>query len=166
MPKQLLGAHQLGMNFPRFKLLPPILLLNIKVAGGFIRDSIRKHTPKRTWFMYSKCKVISMRVTKNTGRVRVGWKKSDFPRGKFYAVWVGEGTGLHGAAHRRITGKSKKNKTHVLRYQHPGGWATMKSIKGIQPRRMLEKGYKSSIDDIMLLMSRTTFGFFRVEKRA
>jgi hypothetical protein len=165
MPKKLLGVHQITPTFPRFELLAPVLLLNIKVVGGFIRDSIRKHTPKRTWFMYSKCKIISLRMMKFTGRVRVGWKKSDFPRGKFYAVWVGEGTGIHGSLRRRITGKFKGGKKGVLRYQHPGGWASMKSIKGIQPRRMLEKGYKSSIPDIMTLMSRTAFNFFRVEKR-
>lgn len=165
MPKALLGTHQITPGFPRFELLPSILALNIKVAGGEILQNIRKNTPKRTWLMYSKCKIISMRMTKFTGRVRVGWKKSDFPRGKFYAVWVGEGTGVHASSGSRkvITAKRKK----FLRYEYSSGkWATMKSVKGIKPRLMLEKGYLDSIDDIMTLMSRTTFGFFRVEKRA
>jgi hypothetical protein len=132
-----------------------------------IREGIRKHTPKRSWFMYGKCKVISMRMTRFTGRVRVGWQRRDFPRAKFYAVWIGEGTGLYGEGHKRIAGKTmKKGRQRFIRYQYNGKWVSMKSTKGIQPRKMLEKGYQSSIDDVMLLTSRTTFNFFRVAKRA
>lgn len=167
MPSKQLGVHSIPRILPTLELLPTVLTLNVKVAGSVIRDNIRKHTPKRTWFMYGRCKIISLHMTKFTGRVRVGWQKRDFPRGKFYAVWVGEGTGIWGEGHKQITGKkSTTGRTPVLRYQYSGGWSTKKSIKGIQPRKMLEKGYQSSIGEVMFLMSRTTFNFFKVSKRA
>lgn len=167
MPNTPLGTHRTAPMFPRFDTLPMTMIANIKFMGDIIRDNIRQHTPKRTWYMYGRCKVISTRVTRYTGRVRVGWKKSDFPRGKFYAVWVGEGTGVHGDRHRRITSKkAKKGKKPFIRYQYKGDWVTKKSTEGIKPREMLELGYGSSVAEIMQLASRTAFTFFRVSKRA
>jgi len=167
MAKEILGVHKVPPILPRFDLLPGILALNVKVMGGLIREGIRKHTPKRSWLMHGRCKIISMRMTRFTGRIRVGWQKRDFPRGKFYAVWVGEGTGLYGSAHKRIMGKkAAKGRQPMIRYPYSGRWVTMKSIKGMKPRNMLEKGYESSIDDVMLLVSRTVFSFFTVAKHA
>lgn len=167
MAKELLGVHKIPPIAPNFGLLPGMLALNVKVMGGFIREGIREHTPKRSWLMHGKCKIISMRMTKFTGRVRVGWQKRDFPRGKFYAVWVGEGTGIYGDRHQRIVGKrAKGGRQPMIRYPYAGKWVSMKSTKGIKPRKMLEKGYASSIDDIMRLMTKTTFSFFAVTKRA
>lgn len=143
------------------------VIASVRLVGYELRDGMRKHTPKKTWLMHRKCKVVSTRATSWKAYVKVGWKRGDFPRGKFYPYWVGEGTGVFGPHHRRITARKKgKVRTPMIRYSYGGGWVSLKSVSGRKPTHVLEKGLVTATPDILSLLSRTMFHTLRMHKYA
>ena len=148
-----------------FKLGEEALFMSIGVAGKILRQSIRRLTPKRTGFMYRSCDVFGKRVFPHRATVKVGWLRRDFPRGKFYAHFVSEGTGIYGGSHRKIIPKKTKRSTSI-RYQYHGRWVSMKSTKGIKPRKLIDRGYAEVKDEIAVLFSKTMFSYLRVYKHA
>lgn len=149
-----------------FKLGVDAIFSMMRIIGSEFRDGIRHYTPRREWLLYRKCKVVSHRQTAWTARVRIGWVKGDFPRGKFYAVWVGEGTGIHVPGGKKIVARKRENRIPVIRYRYGGGWATLKSVRGQKPQKMLERGYAKAVPEVLFLMSRTMFRTMRVYKHA
>lgn len=140
--------------------------LVLKQVGSVFKDGIRRHTPRRSGKLFYKCKVIKVTSTPYTGKVSVGWLRKDFARKKFYAVYLGEGTGLYGTKTPRLITSKKKNRVPLIRYQYKGKWVSMKSIKGIKPRHMLEKGYQEAKGEAGVLLMRTFYHTMRVQKHA
>lgn len=130
------------------------------ICGWILQQAIRQHTPRRSGYMWLRCKVLGARFIRG-GRVKVlvGWLRRDFPRGKFYPLFLGEGTGVYGRERRRIVAKKKVRRkviqTPVLRYQYQGSWVTVKSTQGIKPRKMLEKGYRTARPQLIRALSMT-----------
>lgn len=133
-------------------------------VGSEFKNGIRKHTPRSSGKLFYKCKVIKVRTTPYTGRVSVGWLRKDFQRKKFYAVFIGEGTGIYGKPPYKVI-TSNKGKKPLMRYEYKGKWVSMKSVKGIRPRHMLEKGYKEALPTAGALLMRTFYHTMRVQKR-
>lgn len=130
------------------------------ICGWILQQAIRQHTPRKSGYMWLRCKVLGARIVRG-GRIKVlvGWLRGDFPRGKFYPLFVGEGTGIHGSQKRRIVAKKKIGRkvvqTPTLRYQYRGGWVTVSSTQGIKPRKMLEKGYRTARPQLLRALSMT-----------
>lgn len=128
------------------------------VCGWILQQAIRQHTPRRSGRMWLRCKVLGARFARG-GRIKVlvGWLRRDFPRGKFYPLFLGEGTGIYGREKRVIVAKKKIGRkaiqTPVIRYQYKGSWITVKSIRGIKPRKMLEKGYRTARPQLIRALS-------------
>jgi len=136
-------------------------------VGHEFQRGIRQHTPRGSGKLFYKCKVISHNATPWTGRVKVGWQRKDFARKKFYAVFIGEGTGIRGGKIGSLIRPTKsKAKVPMIRYQYKGKWVSMKSTKGIKPRKMLEKGYKEAMPAVSIMLLRTFYHSMQVYKNA
>jgi hypothetical protein len=150
-----------------FKLMEADILMSISISGRIIRDGIRAYTPTRTWNAWRKCKVIKTFATTHSARATVGWQRKDFEPGKFYPLFIGEGTGIYGPNRKAILAKAKKNvRVPLMRYQYNGRWVSSHSVRGIRPRRMLEKGYEKALPELFLMFGRTAFSYLRLYKYA
>lgn len=159
-----------------FRLLPRVqfaldlsistLMLGLKSVGEELKAGIREHTPRGSGKLWYKCKVIRVVHTAYTGKVRVGWLRKDFERKKFYAIFVGEGTGLYSSGTPKEIAPVKKAKRPLIRYQYKGRWVSSKTVKGQRPKHMLEKGYKTALPHIYAYMTRTFYRTMRVSKIA
>ena len=112
-----------------FKLGTAAIMSSIRIIGIDLRDGIRKYVPKDTWLMHRMCKILASRGTPVKAYVKVGWKRGDFPRGKFYPLFVGEGTGIYGPANSLIHAR-EKSKSTLIRYQYGNGWVSLKAVYG------------------------------------
>jgi len=136
------------------------------ICGWILQQAIRQHTPRRSGYMWLRCKVLGARFVRG-GRVKVlvGWLRRDFPRGKFYPLFLGEGTGIYGRERRTIVAKKKVGRkvvqSPVIRYQYRGSWVTVKSVQGVKPRKMLEKGYRTAKPQLIRALSMTATSAMR-----
>lgn len=60
-----------------------------------------------------------------------------------YAPYQEMGTGIYGKYNRPITPKRAK----ILAWKSGGGWVFAKSVKGVRPKKYLEKGVKKMQDN-------------------
>lgn len=114
----------------------------LRLVGREFVYGIRAHTPKASGKLQYLCKVIKWSSTPYMGKVSVGWLRKDFKRSKFYAPFLGEGTGIYSTKSPKPITAKRKSKVPMIRYEYKGKWVSMKSIKVSSLERCLRKGIK------------------------
>lgn len=119
-------------------------LLNLVANEGVL--TMESVTPRRTSRGANSYQKLN--TNENTRKIR---------NNTFYLPYVNDGTGIYGPKHRKIT-PTHANYLHF--FWHGREWF-VKSVRGQQPKRFVEKGtidIVSSVEKLTIIAARRTLG--------
>lgn len=119
-------------------------LLNLVANDGVL--TMESITPRRT-----------SRGANSYKKFNTGENTREIRNNAFYLPYVNDGTGLYGPKHKRIT-PVHANYLHF--FWHGREWF-VKSVKGQQPKKFVERGTKniaSSVEKLTVTAARRTLG--------